>query len=128
MIEWKWTHGDKYSKTPRKYKMNENENMNNSVETESSAVIQSLLTENEIDNIWNFSINQGKMMNQMINEPNKREDSYNRMADREMMSQVNKNPFMADRNYLEDVIVQDQYLKPKNTIDEKEISSPPDLK
>jgi hypothetical protein len=24
--------------------------------------------------------------------------------------------------------VQDQYLKPKNTIDEKEISSPPDLK
>ena len=120
MMELKWSTGEKYKRTPRQYKVNNSENMNNTSETRVGAIQQSLMTETEIDNMWTMSMQQGQEMNHMMNNPNKREDSYNRMAEREMMCQVNRNPFMPDRNYLEDVMVQDQFLKPQSTFLEKE--------
>lgn len=123
MMELKWSTGEKYKRTPRQYKVNNSENMNNTSETRVGAIQQSLMTETEIDNMWTMSMQQGQEMNHMMNNPNKREDSYNRMAEREMMCQVNRNPFMPDRNYLEDVMVQDQFLKPQNTFLEKETNT-----
>lgn len=120
MMELKWSTGEKYKRTPRQYKVNNSENMNNTSETRVGAIQQSLMTETEIDNMWTMSMQQGQEMNHMMNNPNKREDSYNRMAEREMMCQVNRNPFMPDRNYLEDVMVQEQFLKPQSTFLEKE--------
>ena len=123
MMELKWSTGEKYKRTPIQYKVNNSENMNNTSETRVGAIQQSLMTETEIDNMWTMSMQQGQEMNHMMNNPNKREDSYNRMAEREMMCQVNRNPFMPDRNYLEDVMVQDQFLKPQNTFLEKETNT-----
>ena len=53
---------------------------------------------------------------------NKRENSYNKLAEREPISQIGKNPFFENLNenkaiynenhYVNDVSIQDQYLKP----------------
>jgi hypothetical protein len=60
---------------------------------------------------------------------NKREESYNKMAEREMVSQIGLNPFLnqnveAQHNdsYIQDVINRDLFMKPVNTNIEKPIT------
>ena len=59
---------------------------------------------------------------------NKREESYNKMAEREMVSQIGLNPFIyqnsetqaqTQNNYIQDVINRDLFMKPMNTNIEK---------
>ena len=50
-----------------------------------------------------------------LNTPNKRESSYNKMAEREMMGSLAKNPFMDNNTYARDICIQDDFLKPINT-------------
>lgn len=53
-------------------------------------------------------------------ETNKREESYNKMAERELVAQIGQNPFLEKgANYIDDVSVRDQFLKPiaTNTTD-----------
>jgi len=116
-IEWKWTHGDKYEKSAR---INTNNIINNNNDTQQQqqqtsqlAFQQSLLSENDV---WSLDeqqifVNPDKIIN-------KREDTYNKMAEREMICQIGMNPFM-NSNYLEDVIVQENFLKPISTTIEK---------
>ena len=113
-IEWKWTHGDKYEKSARINIHTQNTANNDShQQTSQLAFQQSLLSENDV---WSLDeqqifVNQDKI--------NKREDTYNKMAEREMICQIGMNPFM-NSNYLEDVIVQENFLKPISTTTEKE--------
>jgi len=60
---------------------------------------------------------------------NKREDSYNKIAEREMVSQIGLNPFLHQNteiqnndSYIQDVINRDLFMKPVNTNIEKSIS------
>ena len=46
---------------------------------------------------------------------NKREENNNKMLEREMIAQTNKNPFLLGNDYLEDLTVQDEFLKPQNS-------------
>jgi len=57
---------------------------------------------------------------------NKREESYNKMAEREMVSQIGLNPFLhqnsetqTQNSYIQDVINRDLFMKPVNTNIEK---------
>ena len=44
---------------------------------------------------------------------NKREDTYNKMAERELVSQVSLNPFLQDQTPYEDVVtIRDKFLMP----------------
>ena len=43
---------------------------------------------------------------------NRREDTYIKIASREMFNKINQNPFLLGNNYVNDIINQDQYLKP----------------
>jgi hypothetical protein len=43
---------------------------------------------------------------------NRREDTYIRMAGREMFNKINQNPFLLGNDYVSDIVNQDQYLKP----------------
>ena len=43
---------------------------------------------------------------------NRREDTYIKMASREMFNNINQNPFLLGNNYVNDIINQEQYLKP----------------
>jgi len=46
---------------------------------------------------------------------NKREENNNKMLEREMMAQTNQNPFLLKNDYLDDLSVQDEFLKPRNS-------------
>jgi hypothetical protein len=42
---------------------------------------------------------------------NRREDTYIRMAGREMFNKINQNPFLLGNDYVGDIVNQDQYLR-----------------
>ena len=46
---------------------------------------------------------------------NKRELSNNKILERGMVSQINQNPFLIRNNYLEDLSIQENFLRPKNS-------------
>ena len=43
---------------------------------------------------------------------NRREDTYMKIASREMFNKINQNPFLLKNDYVSDIVNQDQYLKP----------------
>jgi len=48
--------------------------------------------------------------------PNKRENQYTKMAEREQIAQIGRNPFLeGTNNYVNDVSIRDQFLKPIST-------------
>jgi hypothetical protein len=102
---WTWSNGDICERSPRKRREEEHCLPAQSAE---HAQNQALLSENDI---WS------------IDEPvpiNKREDTYNRISEREMICQTGKNPFMSENNYLKDLMVHDSFMKPQNTTDGRE--------
>jgi hypothetical protein len=52
---------------------------------------------------------------EFIKGSNKREVANNKLNDRNMISQIGQNPFMANNNYLHDLEVQQNFLIPKNS-------------
>ena len=48
-------------------------------------------------------------------EQNKREQNYNKIAARHLMSKGNINPFHIKNNYVDDISVQDNFLRPKDS-------------
>ena len=110
-MEWKWSNGDNYERSARKPPVIK------TLAIEKTAIQQSLLSEddqwvmNEVGELFILDNNEKSL--------NKREDTYNRMAEREMIGQIGMNPF-SDNNYINDVIAQDNFLKPVSTSMEKE--------
>jgi len=105
-IEWKWTFGPKYEKSARTRQQVQMDD-----KMPELAIQQSLLSEGDV---WSLEEQQV-----FIKPLNKREDTYNRMATREMIGQIGMNPF-SNNNYLNDVMVQDSFLKPVSTSMERE--------
>lgn len=93
------------NQTPNQYVENNSEDL---------AYQQSLLSENDT-----WSLDGPQFMNE-LKPMNKREDNYNRMSEREMFGQINQNPFLVRNNYIDDLMVQDKFLKPVCTSMEKE--------
>ena len=92
-MEWKWSIGEIYERTPRISKPTNEPNV------EQNAFNQSFLSTLPNENM----------------ELNKREDFYNKMSEREMICQVSMNPFRTNNSYVEDMMLQDQFLKPIST-------------
>lgn len=116
-MEWKWSIGEHYEKSGRKSKPYQkiDDTVTVGEIKPNSAQNQSLLSENDV---WSLETPMPNFM-----KANKREETYNKMSEREMMCQVGQNPFMANHNYLEDITAHEQFMKPKNTFVEKEQSS-----
>lgn len=121
-IEWKWTNGEKYEKSPRQPRRGQQNQNQSQIDYEDEdpskmanlAFQQALLSENDV-----WSLEEQQVFVSPEKPMNKREDTYNRMAEREMVGQIGMNPFM-QRNYLEDVMVQENFLKPVSTSLERE--------
>jgi hypothetical protein len=132
-IEWKWSHGELYEKSPRQRRNQKyisksqqqsqqqlQQQMQNDYDIEDAkksaelAFQQSLLSENDV-----WSLEEQQIFVNQEKPANRREDTYNRMAERELVGQIGMNPFV-QRNYLEDVMIQDNYLKPISTSIERE--------
>ena len=121
IIEWKWSSGEKYERSQRRpinlqeKKITENDLEQNIEKTENLAFQQALLSENDL---WSLEEQQVFVSFEKPTS-NRREETYDRMAGREMVGQIGMNPFI-QRNYLEDVMTQDNFLKPISTSLERE--------
>jgi hypothetical protein len=123
-IEWKWTQGEPYQKSARKnvnYQQQQQQQFESQInyddnpqQTANIAFQQALLSENDV-----WSLEEQQVFVNPDKPMNKRENTYNKMAEREMVGQIGMNPFM-QRNYLEDVMVQENFLKPISTSLERE--------
>ena len=115
-MEWKWTKGEPYERSRRQYH-NKNDDIVEIIESnkinkelEISAYTSSL---NYDENTWDI-LNQ-EVANNGFKLSNKREDLDLKIADRQLVQQRGFNPFLSENDYVDDVSVRDQYLKPQNT-------------
>jgi hypothetical protein len=121
IIECKWTNGEKYERSQITPQYNETENYDKKIietelnKIENIAFQQALLSENDS---WSLEEQQVFVSFEKPTS-NRREETYNRMAERQMVGQIGMNPF-SQRNYLDDVMTQDNYLKPMSTSLERE--------
>lgn len=109
-MEWKWTDGKPYERTRRMKHTIELENEKFSKQMENSAYTSSL---NHDENTW-------EILNQSVSGSgfkvsNKREELGNKLANRELIQQIGYNPFLGETNYVNDISIRDQFLKPVNT-------------
>jgi len=123
--EWKWSLGESYQRSARfrktveqideeKIEFNrEMEKFNQQIKQ--NAYEQSFLTEND-----NWGIGIGSDMMFTLQSANKREEASNKMAERQMVGQIGFNPFLSNNSYVDDVAVQENFLRPKPTSFEKE--------
>jgi hypothetical protein len=111
-IEWIWSNGEKPIKSQREQKPNTNEMGSMNQFKEEYVKSQCLYGEDTF-----IDINQQSLMTEFQRQPNKREDTYTRMAEREMVCQRGMNPFLSNNNndYMTDLMNQETYLKPKST-------------
>ena len=128
-IEWKWSNGEKPERTPRVYQRKEaNLEMKDGyeIQDEGQVVNRCLYSAEEMLGMRE-TLDQGQqhLMNEFQRQPNKREDTYNLMAEREMVGQRGMNPFFSQNSnnnsgYIDDLMNQEQFMKPISTSVEKE--------
>ena len=114
-MEWKWTNGEPYerSRRPNKKSAIEEENIQDelfSKNVEESAYSTSL---NHDENTWDI-LNQS-LSGSGFKVSNKREELGDKLANRDMVQQIGFNPFLGQTNYVDDISIRDQFLKPVNT-------------
>ena len=111
MVEWKWTKGEPYERSRRIFKEQEEKDSNKfNKEIEQSAYSSAL---NHDENTWDI-LNQTSSGNG-FKVSSKREEIDTKMADRDMIQQIGNNPFLIETNYVNDISIRDQFLKPINT-------------
>lgn len=143
LIFWKWSIGDgelmerSLRKHTRIYPESNNENPDDTQRERQSQPV----TDEHIENMaytqsmqcdstnWSDSNDIMFLEHQFkLASNNKREESYNKMAEREMVSQIGLNPFLHQNSetqtqnndsYIQDVINRDLFMKPVNTNIEK---------
>jgi hypothetical protein len=120
-MEWKWTKGEPYERSRRKYKSDENINKDGNNEVNGDYIKQ--IEDSAYTSSLNYDENTWDILNQSIYDgfkrESKREELDLKIADRELVQQIGFNPFLNNKNYLDDVQVRDQFLKPINTSQEK---------
>jgi hypothetical protein len=109
-MEWKWTDGQPYERSRRLKHMIEIENKEFNKEVESAAYTTAL---NHDENTWDI-LNQ-TLSGSGFKVSNKREELDSKISDRQLVQQRGFNPFLGENNYVNDVTVRDQFLKPINT-------------
>lgn len=114
-MEFKWTNKEPYERS-RRLKPGENiENPNYKKEVELNAYSTAL---NHDEYTWDI-LNQSSA-GSGFKVSNKREELDNKIADRHLVQQIGYNPFLGNNDYINDVTIRDQFLKPINTKTESE--------
>jgi hypothetical protein len=113
-MDRKWTDGLPYERSRRMKHQIEMETEEFSKNIETTAYTSSL---NHDENTWEI-LNQS-LSGTGFKVSNKREELGDKLANREMIQQIGINPFLSQTNYVDDISVRDQFLKPINTQGEK---------
>lgn len=106
----KWTDGQPYERSRRMKHQVQMENEEFSKNMETSAYSSSL---NHDEHTWDI-LNQS-LSGAGFKVSSKREELGDKLANREMVQQIGFNPFLGQTNYVDDICVRDQFLKPVNT-------------
>jgi hypothetical protein len=109
-MEWKWTIEEPYERSRRLKHVIEIENKQFSKEVESAAYTTAL---NHDENTWDI-LNQ-TLSGTGFKVSNKREELDSKISDRHLVQQRGFNPFLSENNYVDDMSIRDQFLKPMNT-------------
>jgi hypothetical protein len=116
-IHWKWTKGEPYERS-RRIQNNDKQQIEPqqqfSKEMEQDAYTSSL---NYDENTWDILNN--SLSGAGFKSSNKREELDFKIADRELVQQRGFNPFMDENNYVNDITIRDQFLKPMNTTQDR---------
>jgi hypothetical protein len=109
-MEWKWSNGTIAERSPRI-----------SVKTDTSPPPPEMHVPKEILDNEAYLQSLDCDYESMFRENNKREESYNKMAEREMIAQIGQNPFFTNNTpdndeYVNNLTIQDKFLKPVSTI------------
>lgn len=107
---FKWTDGQPYERSRKIKDQMRMEAEQISKEVESSAYSSAL---NHDENTWDI-LNQS-LSGAGFKVSNKREELGNKLASRDMIHQIGVNPFLGQTNYVDDISIRDQFLKPINT-------------
>ena len=103
--ELKWSLGEKYEQSTmadREKYTNENNNTNANFDNSNDYnQMKSLLFEDGTESCMRVS--------------NKREDANTKLNERSMIESIQQNPFLPRNNYINDLQVQDEFLKPRNS-------------
>ena len=117
-MDWKWTDGQPYERSRRMKDQIQIENEQFSKKIETTAYTSSL---NHDENTW--EILNKSLSGSGFKVSNKREELGDKLANREMIQQIGFNPFLGQTNYVDDISIRDQFLKPVNTTqDEKNLN------
>jgi hypothetical protein len=124
MNYWKWSNGETYYQSARKYPVKETPTASLNYDTKVNAIEQSLAEDmpssmgyNEYNNEY-MGINSSSSNNfsDLETRPeSKRESLDNKISDRELVSQRGTNPYSMQTSYVNDVVTRDMFLKPINT-------------
>jgi hypothetical protein len=109
-MDWKWTDGQPYERSRRMKDQIQIENEEFSKKIETTAYTSSL---NHDENTW--EILNKSLSGSGFKVSNKREELGDKLANREMVQQIGFNPFLGQTNYVDDISIRDQFLKPVNT-------------
>jgi hypothetical protein len=124
-MEWKWSNGSVVERSPRiQIPINHEQQPRQPQQPNNGASIQKEILDN---NAFLQSLNCDPGFD--FRENNKREESYNKMAEREMIAQIGQNPFFINNHldndeYVHNVSIQDKFLKPISTITTDKIKNP----
>jgi hypothetical protein len=117
-MEWKWAKDGPYEKSKRPIKyLAKNEELTNQIDLDQlnkdhqlGAYTSSL---NYDENTWDI-LNQNVSQNGFQNS-NSREELDSKISNRSLVQQVGTNPFFDEKDYVDNVSIRDQYMKPINT-------------
>ena len=115
--EWKWSNGIPYEKSSRRQII---QDVKNEVELELEQQQQDQEEQQQQQNAISQSLNShafsyGETLFSRNESGNKREETYSKMAEREIGNKINQNPFLMNADYVNDLMTQDKYMKPVNT-------------
>ena len=142
-IQWKWTTGENVERSKRKVNginvnginvngINVNGINANVKESEDYDEYQKQVEKFAYDaslhhdeNSWELyntaQVNSTSLQQTMNTMPiSKREDTDKRMSERQMFSQKGLNPYLTNNDYVNDIVISNNFLKPVSTTTEKE--------
>jgi len=75
----------------------------------------SQFNEHGMSSIGQSKIELGLFMSDMNQTNCRKEMLMDKSSDRQLIQQVNQNPFMVESNYIEDLTIQEQFLRPRSS-------------
>jgi len=138
MLFWKWTKGEPYERSRRRRDPNDKKVSFDADTTVfyDNKVFDDEQMEKQATNAFSMALNHDEYTWEMLNQSqaqaqshaqpqhndlggfrnvNKREDTDKKMAERQMFPNVGMNPYLINNDYVNDISVQNDFLKPQTT-------------